>query len=88
MMATEFRLLGMGLPVGSEALTAMCRLGWGMPPREPAGHAEPPEPTVSTLPNAARHIRRHVPVCFPNASPRGLEAKKRPRRIVSNRGRH
>ena len=68
-MATQPNPIGMTVPRGSKALSAMRPLGWDMPPTEPAGRAEPHELTVSPVPNAAGLIPRHDPGCFPGASP-------------------
>ena len=69
MMVTQPDLIGMIVPGGSEALSAMRPLGWDIPPTEPAGRAERHEITVSPVPNAAGLIPRHDPACFPGASP-------------------
>ena len=68
-MVTQPNLIGMTVPQGSKALSAMRPLGWDMPPTEPAGRAERREMTVSPVPNAAGLIPRHDPACFPGASP-------------------
>jgi hypothetical protein len=68
-MATQPNLIGMTVPQGLKALSAMRPLGWDMPPTEPAGRAERREMTVSPVPNAAGRFPRHDPRCFPSASP-------------------
>jgi hypothetical protein len=68
-MVTQPNLIGMTVPGGSEALSAMRPLGWDVPRTEPAGRAERHEMTVSPVPNAAGPIPRHDPGCFPDASP-------------------
>ncbi len=68
-MATQPNLIGMTVPQGSKALSAMRPLGWDMPPTEPAGRAERREMTVSPVPNAAGRIPQHDAGCFPGASP-------------------
>ncbi len=69
MMVKQPNLIGMTVPGGAEALSAMRQLGWDIPPTEPAGRAERREMTVSPVPNAAGRIPRHDTGCFPNASP-------------------
>ncbi len=69
MMVTQPNLIGMTVPGGSDALSAMRPLGWGLYPTEPAGRAERHEMTVSSVPNAAGRIPRHDAGCFPGASP-------------------
>ena len=68
-MVTQPDLIGMTVPGGSEALSAMRSLGCDIPPTEPAGRAERHEMTVSPVPNAAGLIPRHDAGCFPGASP-------------------
>jgi hypothetical protein len=68
-MATQPNLIGMTVPGGSKALSAMRSLGRDIPPTEPSGRAERPEMTVSPVPKAAGLIPRHDPACFPSASP-------------------
>jgi hypothetical protein len=68
-MVTQPNLIGMTVPGGSEALSAMRPLGWDVPRTEPAGRAERHEMTVSPVPNAAGLIPRHDAGCFPSASP-------------------
>ena len=68
-MVTQPNLIGMTVPGGSEALSAIRPLGWDIPPTEPGGRAERHEMTVSPVPNAAGLIPRHDPGCFPGASP-------------------
>ena len=68
-MVTQPNLIGMTVPGGSEALSAIRPLGWDIPPTEPGGRAERHEMTVSPVPNAAGLIPRHNPACFPGASP-------------------
>ena len=69
MMVTQPNLIGMTVPGGSEALSAMRPLGWDIPPTGFAGRAERHEMAVSPVPNAAGRIPRHDPGCFPSASP-------------------
>jgi hypothetical protein len=68
-MVTQPNLIGMTVPGGSGALSAMRPLGWAIPPTRSAGRAERHEMTVSPVPNAAGRIPRHDPGCFPGASP-------------------
>jgi hypothetical protein len=68
-MVTQPNLIGMTVPGGSQAVTAMRPLGWDVPPTEPAGRAERHEMTVSSMPDAAGCIPRHDAGCFPGASP-------------------
>ncbi len=68
-MVTQPNLIGMTVPGGSEALSAMRPLGWDVPVTEPAGRAERHEMAVSPVPNAAGLIPRHDAGCFPGASP-------------------
>ena len=69
MMVTQPNLIGMTVPGGSDALSAMRPLGWDIPPTGSAGRAERHEMTVSSVPNAAGRIPRHDAGCFPGASP-------------------
>ncbi len=68
-MATQPNLIGITVPGGSEALSAMRPLGRDIPPTGSAGRAEWHETTASPVPNAAGRIPRHDPGCFPGASP-------------------
>jgi hypothetical protein len=68
-MVKQPNLIGMTVPGGSEALSAMRPLGRDVPMTEPAGRAERREMTASPVPNAAGRIPRHDPGCFPGASP-------------------
>ena len=69
MMVTQPNLIGMTVPGGSEALSAMRPIGWDVPVTEPAGCAERCEMGVSPVPNAAGRIPQHDAGCFPSASP-------------------
>jgi hypothetical protein len=77
-MVTQPNLIGMTVPGGSDALSAMRPLGWDVPPTEPAGRAERYEMTVSPVPNAAGCIPRHDAVCFPDTDPQAGEVKNGP----------
>ena len=68
-MVTKLKLVGMTVPGGSAALSAMRPCGWDIPTTEPVGRADRREMTVSPVPNAAGRILRHDPGCFPSASP-------------------
>jgi hypothetical protein len=68
-MVTQPNLIGMTVPGGSEALSAMRPRGWDIPPTQPAGRAEWREMMVSPVPKATGRIPRHDPGCFPSASP-------------------
>ena len=68
-MATQPNPIGMTVPAGWEALSAMHLFCWDVPVTEPAGRAERHQMTVSPVPNAAGLIPRHDPACFPSASP-------------------
>ena len=68
-MVTQPNLIGMTVPGGSEALSAMRPIGWDVSVTEPAGCAERCEMGVSPVPNAAGRIPQHDAGCFPIASP-------------------
>ncbi len=68
-MVTQPNLIGMTVPGGSEALSAIRPLGWDVPVTEPAGRAERHEMALSPVQNAAGLILRHDAGCFPGASP-------------------
>jgi hypothetical protein len=77
-MVTQPNLIGMTVPGGSEALSAMRALGWDVPPPQPARRAERREMSVSSVPNAAGLIPRHDAGCFPGTGRMGGEAKNGP----------
>ncbi len=68
-MAKEPRFIGMAIPKGSKALSAMRPRGSLFPMAEPDGRVDPHEMTVLPMPNAAGNILRHGLRCFPSASP-------------------